>query len=44
MVISAMNFTTAILAHFALKPMRRRWFDRTNQSDPILLDGGYQGA
>ena len=25
-VIIAMNFATAILAHFALKPMRRRWF------------------
>ena len=24
--IIAMNFATAILAHFALKPMRRRWF------------------
>jgi MFS transporter, OFA family, oxalate/formate antiporter len=26
-VIIAMNFATAILAHFALKPLRRRWFD-----------------
>lgn len=25
-VIIVMNFATAILAHFALKPMRRRWF------------------
>ena len=25
-VIITMNFATAILAHFALKPMRRRWF------------------
>ncbi|PYU32581.1 MAG: oxalate/formate MFS antiporter, partial [Acidobacteria bacterium] len=25
-VIIAMNFATALLAHFALKPLRRRWF------------------
>ena len=25
-LIIVMNFATAILAHFALKPMRRRWF------------------
>jgi MFS family permease len=26
-VIIAMNFATALLAQFALKPMRRRWFE-----------------
>jgi OFA family oxalate/formate antiporter-like MFS transporter len=31
-VIIAMNFATALLAQFALKPMRRRWLDETNQS------------
>ena len=39
MVIIAMNFTTAILAQFALKPMRRRWFDQTNQSSRVELQG-----
>lgn len=30
-VIIAMNFLTAILAQFALKPMRRRWLETANQ-------------
>jgi OFA family oxalate/formate antiporter-like MFS transporter len=30
-VIIAMNFATAILAQFALRPMRRRWLDTTNR-------------
>ena len=33
-VIIAMNFATAILAQFALKPMRRGWLDRTSQAPP----------
>jgi len=31
-LIIAMNFATAILAHVALKPMRRRWLAATNQN------------
>jgi MFS family permease len=30
-VIIAMNFATAILAQFALRPMRRRWLETTNR-------------
>ena len=32
-VIIAMNFATALLAQFALKPMRRRWLDRASRLD-----------
>jgi oxalate/formate antiporter len=31
-VIIAMNFATAILAQFALRPMRRRWLDTANRA------------
>src|SRR3569833_4500441 len=31
-LIIAMTFATAILAHVALKPMRRRWLAATNQN------------
>jgi OFA family oxalate/formate antiporter-like MFS transporter len=31
-VIIAMNFATAILAQFALRPMRRRWLDTANRT------------
>ena len=30
-VIIAMNFATALLAQFTLKPMRGRWLDTTNR-------------
>jgi MFS family permease len=40
-VIIAMDFTTAVLAQFALKPMRRRWFALVEPSgappDPLWL-------
>jgi OFA family oxalate/formate antiporter-like MFS transporter len=34
-VIIAMNFATALLAQFALKPMRRRWLDQRTAPAPI---------
>jgi OFA family oxalate/formate antiporter-like MFS transporter len=33
-VIIGMNFATAIMAQFVLKPMRRRWLDATNRGAP----------
>jgi hypothetical protein len=34
-VIAGMDFATAMLAQFALKPIRHRWLDTTNQLDLI---------
>jgi MFS family permease len=37
-VIIAMNFATALLAQFVLKPMRRRWLDTVNGAEILLQE------
>lgn len=34
-VIIAMNFATAILAHFGLRPMRQRWLEKVNNVESL---------